>query len=339
MASLLRSWLRRLPFRLGLATYSARSAALIWSKGVGEFCDFAGPRWYRLSATESTQPEAFFAEHYKGAHGLVWLRLGTISRDGLRCDIDAFARAALSTINRPFILITTDGDATVPSDIRAETVEAVCAHPHLVGWYTQNCGGGSRVIRPFPIGLNLHTQLAWTTPRRLVAFLDRLGRNAPPARMRRLRVFCDLNLSPTDARREAIDALRDCEHVDFAASRVSQTAIWQRYASYPLILSAHGNGLDCHRTWELLLLGCIVVVKTSSLDPLYAGLPVVIIDDWQQVRDPIRLARWVEEFSPLSDPDYIRQRLRSESWLRPLRDRLVDLRAPSWPDARASFRR
>ena len=45
---------------------------------------------------------------------------------------------------------------------------------------------------------------------------------------------------------------------------------------YKFILSPPGAGFDCHRTWEALYLGAIPIVKTSSLDPLYKDLPVVI---------------------------------------------------------------
>jgi hypothetical protein len=334
MTLLFPSRVGKLPYRLGLQDFV--SSSLIWSKGIGELCDFAGPRWYRLAPTESTQPEAFFAEHYEGAHGLVWLRLGTGARDNLTCDLDTFAKVALPTITRPFLLITTDGDAPVPSDIRAGTVQAVSENPLLVAWYSQNCDGSDPVIEPFPIGLDFHTPRAWTTPARLLRLMDRLGSSALPPRMRPLKIFCDLNLALTEERRGAIEACRGCEHIEFAVSRVSQSAIWQRYASYPLVLSAPGNGLDCHRTWELLCLGCIVVTRTSPLDPLYAGLPVVVLEDWRQVRDIGMLARWVEEFSPLTDSAYIRQRLRSENWLRPLREKLASIVSPSSPAAPAS---
>ena len=45
-------------------------------------------------------------------------------------------------------------------------------------------------------------------------------------------------------------------------------------------MSPQGNGLDCHRTWEALILKTIPIVRTSSLDPLYEGLPVVVVHEW-----------------------------------------------------------
>ena len=307
---------RTLPYALGLRSFVA--PRMLWSKGVGDYCDFAGTRAYRLAPTEATQPESFFAEHYRAAHGLVWLRLGTIPRD-----VDKFVQVALPQIRKPFILITTDGDAAVPSGLRPDTVTALKASPYLVAWYSQNCDGTSAAVRPFPIGLDFHTLRNWTTPQRLASSLARVRRAAAPVRMRQRRLFSDLNLSPTPARREAIAALQGCDHFDQAKARLSQTAIWRQYARYPLVLSAEGNGMDCHRTWELLLLGCIVVTKTSSLDGLYEGLPVTIVEDWREARDPARLCSWIERLAPLTDAEYIRERLNPEYWTGALRAELA----------------
>jgi hypothetical protein len=36
-----------------------------------------------------------------------------------------------------------------------------------------------------------------------------------------------------------------------------------------------------------LILGCIVIVKKSVLDPLYIDLPVLIIDEWTDITDEL----------------------------------------------------
>ena len=41
--------------------------------------------------------------------------------------------------------------------------------------------------------------------------------------------------------------------------------------------------MDCHRTWEALLLGCIPIVKRNALSPLFDDLPVMVVDDWSTV--------------------------------------------------------
>ena len=41
--------------------------------------------------------------------------------------------------------------------------------------------------------------------------------------------------------------------------------------------------MDCHRTWEALVLGCVPIVKRNAVEGLFADLPVLIVDDWGEV--------------------------------------------------------
>ncbi|MET2829131.1 hypothetical protein [Mesorhizobium shangrilense] len=294
---------------------------VLWSKGIGHFCDFAGPDWYRYEPTESTQSQLFFQQHYSGAHGLVWVRLSTRARYTQGCDLDTFAKVVLPTIEAPFILLTTDGDASVPSDVAKDTVERLFANPFLVSWYSQNCDGDHPRIKPFPIGLDLHTPRSFATPMGLVRQLEAIRHDSMDRHP--LRIFCDFSISKgSRQRRELLEALNACPHIDFLKRRVSQREIWKLYSQYPLVLSTEGNGLDCHRTWELLYLGCIVVTKTSPLDPLYEGLPVIIVDNWHEVANPDAPARWIAEVAHLTERNYVWERLRPQAWLEPLRQEL-----------------
>jgi hypothetical protein len=69
----------------------------------------------------------------------------------------------------------------------------------------------------------------------------------------------------------------------YEQSKVTRLRTWITQAQYAFVISPHGNGLDCHRTWEALALGCIPIVKSSPLDPMFAGLPVWIVKDWSEV--------------------------------------------------------
>lgn len=48
-------------------------------------------------------------------------------------------------------------------------------------------------------------------------------------------------------------------------------------------ISPRGNGLDTHRIWESIYLGTTPIVKSSSLDGLYADLPILIVPSWKIV--------------------------------------------------------
>jgi hypothetical protein len=228
-------------------------------------------------------------------------------------------------IQKPFVLITTDGDASVPSDIKTATVSALLDCPWLVSWHTQNYDGNVHPkLASWPIGIDLDTPRFCTSPRHLVALLESIRTRRLPLDKVPLRVFSDLGVSlASEERRRAVAELCNCDHVDFLEKRISQRSIWRRYAEYPFALSVLGNGLDCHRTWELLYLGTIVITKTSSLDSLFEGLPVVIIDDWKEVRDKRNLKKWLQKYGTLSYREPILKRLEPASLINPLREALV----------------
>ncbi len=58
---------------------------------------------------------------------------------------------------------------------------------------------------------------------------------------------------------------------------------WKNMTEYAFVLSPFGNGMDCHRTWEALLCGCIPIVRTSVFRELFDELPVLIVEKWEDV--------------------------------------------------------
>ncbi|MGA1874908.1 MAG: hypothetical protein ACMUIA_04830 [bacterium] len=153
--------------------------------------------------------------------------MSTRSRDGKPCDLDNFVRGALPAIRESFVLITTDGDASIPSDMAAATVETLLDCPWLVSWHTQNYDGYVHAkFSPLPIGIDLHTPRFFSSPARLVAELQRIRACRLPLDQVPLRVFCDLEVSlASEERRRAAAVLRNYDHVDFLRKYISQTAI------------------------------------------------------------------------------------------------------------------
>lgn len=62
--------------------------------------------------------------------------------------------------------------------------------------------------------------------------------------------------------------------------------IYPRNRHYSFWISPRGNGIDCHRTWEALYLDIIPIVWNSTLNSLYANLPVMIINDHTDLTEP-----------------------------------------------------
>jgi hypothetical protein len=82
--------------------------------------------------------------------------------------------------------------------------------------------------------------------------------------------------------------------------RVNRYETWGAYTQNVFVASPRGNGLDTIRTWEALMLGCIVIVQripgSPVIEELYADLPVVIIDRWSDLSRDF-LDRILSEYS------------------------------------------
>lgn len=51
--------------------------------------------------------------------------------------------------------------------------------------------------------------------------------------------------------------------------------------SHKYVISPPGNGIDCHRNWEAIYLGCIPIVLDSYFNRnIYENLPVLIVKDY-----------------------------------------------------------
>jgi hypothetical protein len=87
-------------------------------------------------------------------------------------------------------------------------------------------------------------------------------------------------------RKDAVKAMNK-ELIYYEEKPVSRLITWNKQKDYAFVICPHGGGLDCHRNWEALCLGCIPIVKTSSIDNLYNDLPVLIVKEWQVITNEL----------------------------------------------------
>ena len=73
---------------------------------------------------------------------------------------------------------------------------------------------------------------------------------------------------------------------------------WRDYlldlANVKFVFSPRGNGLDCLRTWEALYMRAIPIVMTSPMDALFEGLPVIIVNDWDEITEEFLENKYAE---------------------------------------------
>ena len=93
--------------------------------------------------------------------------------------------------------------------------------------------------------------------------------------------FADVNKPERKKVREMFSHKHYCKR----GQRQPFNSYLKEMAQCKFTLSPKGLGPDCYRTWESLLCGSIPIVRTCQLDPLYEGLPVLIVDSWEEINE------------------------------------------------------
>ena len=244
-----------------------------------------------------------------------------------------FCREILPGINVPIVLLIADGDESFPSNCGGDAaLQVLVENPYVIHVFAQNneYGGSNKKISHIPIGIDYHTigykseSGGWGekgTPPEQEEQLRSVLNTLKATGLRKKRAFVDFQFSDSmhgeyqfgEDRKSIFNRLLKTGLIDYS-SWMKRSDLWKTKGEYAFSISPHGNGLDCHRTWEDLILGCIVIVKTSPLDPLYEGLPVVIVQDWAEITDE-NLDEWLMRYGDAFTNQTYREKLTSYYWL------------------------
>jgi hypothetical protein len=300
----------------------------VWSRGLGLSCDHNGGLLFVRGQRGSRAPLRFNPADFERVKDgdLVWTRLIALPQ---------FLTEALPRIRARFALVTGDEDWSIPQSF-ARSAELL-DDPKLVYWFSQNLDRTAQhpKLQVLPIGLDFHTISngpRWgheqATPAEQEAELERLRAQMPPTEDRQCLAHADFHFNKHksqtwgDDRHGVQQALANNPNVVFQAKKLKRIELWREKTRYAFVVSPHGNGLDCHRTWESLVLGNIVIVKRSSIDPLYEGLPVVIVDDWREITAE-NLQRWHADHATSFRRPQVLERLTNAYWINRARTMLA----------------
>ena len=235
----------------------------------------------------------------------------------------------LPTLREPVFLIVNNSDHSFPSSLITEESSYLLNHQNIAHIFSQNCDlvGSHKKLTQIPLGLDYHTGVK---NGKSVEYQERqlkdILRTALPTHQRIPKIFVDFQHHDTSGQRKSIfNRILRSGLVDYFSQRVDRSTLWRKKSQYAFSVSPHGNGLDSHRTWEDLILGCIVIVKTSSLDELYQGLPVVIVQDWEEIC-PENLKLWLEQYGDAFTNPRFREKLTNRYWVEKIRSIMRDSR-------------
>ena len=203
-------------------------------------------------------------------------------------------------ISQPYILLTHNGDYDIPGNY-AQYLD----DPKLIAWFGDMVIQTHPKLHPIPVGIanNYWPHGNPAIANHVQSALSKITKNKL--------LYLNIGVHTNPKVRTAV--VNFFAHKKFCSSSAHKN--WEHYlydlASSKFVLSPRGNGIDCHRTWEALLMGSFPIVQRSALDSMFENLPVLIIDEWQQITEDFLENKYKE----MSSKQYDYQKLFLNYWL------------------------
>jgi len=161
-------------------------------------------------------------------------------------------------------------------------------------WFAQNANTNSDIVFGLPIGIE-NTQnciinghgVGWEHAKQKVKLLQE-----PPNIKETKNIYANFSLDTHPSRFEVANI---CEQVNDITNEFSlshshiNNKSYEKYVEnileHRMVVCPRGNGIDCHRVWEVLYLGRVPIVKKELPMLNFKELPILFIDDWQQIKD------------------------------------------------------
>jgi len=217
----------------------------------------------------------------------------------------------LKDVKTPIILVTHNGDTNItPNHIIPE-----CVHM----WFAQNVAMKHPKIQSIPIGLENSRWYRNVKKRDVMQDLYNKYYHGPlkgdekcPGHL----AYMNHNVSTNPKERQLLYDLfehkpwvysyRGKNSNDALQFRVYMNAI----CVHPFMFCPEGNGIDTHRTWEVLYMDRFPIEKRNYNNQYYTDLPIVFVDSWEEVTEDFLRKKWKE----MIEGDYAYEKLTFTYW-------------------------
>tara|TARA_R110002020_G_scaffold425213_2_gene634660 strand:+ start:27 stop:812 length:786 start_codon:yes stop_codon:yes gene_type:complete len=194
----------------------------------------------------------------------------------------------IDTWKTPCTLITGNSDYPITDDIVSH------APPCIQKWYAQNSDTTNPKVKGIPLGIENSEDcvldghgVGWEHAKEKINLLK-----SPPEIKTISKIYANFSLSTHVSRKEV---QKICESIECVTTNLSANHAeindrsYHQYVSdilsHEMTVCPRGNGIDCHRVWEVLYLGRVPIVKRENAMRYFEELPILFIDDWSHLRN------------------------------------------------------
>jgi hypothetical protein len=216
--------------------------------------------------------------------------------------LDFFVNDILDKISNKFILISGMSIKTCPKEaLHEKGFYKLITNNFLIRWCSQNntIQYHPKIVQ-VPLGLDYHVVYTYknvqkfskmidgTTPVEQEKYLIDVINNSKPfcERINKIYVNFDVNTDRFGQRNSCLKNIHP-SLLEIYQQRLERTKTWTNTTKYAFVISPYGNGMDCHRHWEALILGSILIIKTKEFVKIFEDLPVLIVNDWKEINQKL----------------------------------------------------
>ena len=240
--------------------------------------------------------------------------------------IENFFKNIFPLIKHKFILVSGDSDVSMPFEGYNEYLES----EKLVVWFSQNLTANHPKLKHLPIGLDYHTlsklneMHPWGNgmlPVEQDNLLENISKKTAPLELRLFGCYINFHfpywgINQRGDRQECLAKVPK-ELCYFEPEYSNRVSTWEKMSIFKFVICPYGGGLDTHRLWEALVLGCIPIIKTSGLDPLFEDLNVCIVKSWDELTQEF-LTEFLKNMKPRNQ-----KKLTLEFWMEQIKSHKV----------------
>jgi hypothetical protein len=179
----------------------------------------------------------------------------------------------LSNNNNRYTLITHCSDHDINEDVFNKR------HKSIYKWYAQNANYKHDDLIPLPIGIENHIGPCRGSSID-INFLNNNRDNFKTTNKIISHLYCNFSLQ-TNSNRSNVYRILQGKQLGCLDVKRPFSEYCQEMKKYLFVASPRGNGIDCHRTWEALYMGCIPIVEKHFMYDSYKHLPIIQIESWE----------------------------------------------------------
>jgi hypothetical protein len=180
----------------------------------------------------------------------------------------------IKNLDNKFVVVTHN------SDLNINEVDNL--PNNVIKWFAQNVNCVDDRLESIPIGLENSIWYSYIEKPKKIS--NKLNENKKIQNL----VYMNHNIATNE--KERIIPYRILNDKSYVTTELCSNGVdYENYINkiynHKFIISPEGNGIDCHRTWEILYLNSIPIQKKNINNQYYTDLPICFVDSWEDVTE------------------------------------------------------